>query len=130
MALDQAKDNPVTSQSTGNVREGVALDADNKPVDTSPLKPVSDSDKPKAPGPSKLAPVGVWFDQRVINYIKEELVDVKELAVESYYKFEGICKKCGWHTMQNSKEDAAMLVEQHAQQHVNEIRPLVDAPKA
>lgn len=57
--------------------------------------------------------------------IHEQFVVLKDLRngpVQSFYPYEGICKKCGWHTMQHDAEQAKALVASHAQSHWRDLQ--------
>jgi hypothetical protein len=56
--------------------------------------------------------------KQTLAEILEQFVSVKSLAgTGSLFSHEGICTKCGWHTMQLSAAAALTLVRQHVQQH-------------
>jgi len=53
-----------------------------------------------------------------MQQLLEEFVKVTLLTnSSSHFKYEGICTKCGWHTMQIAERSAYDLVRQHVQSH-------------
>lgn len=56
----------------------------------------------------------------------EQFIEMKELNdPSSHFTVEGICKKCGWHTLQLRAEDAKQLLRQHVQTHWRSVMPQV-----
>lgn len=84
----------------------------------SPATPIS---IPKA----AIAPT-VTPKKSLLQLIEQEFVSVVDLAgTGSNYLFRGVCKKCGWHTHQFSKDAAHDLTLSHAQSHWRDVQRLM-----
>jgi hypothetical protein len=48
-------------------------------------------------------------------------VSIKDLADMSHYTCEGVCLKCGWHTLQLDRNQALELMRLHVQSHWRDV---------
>lgn len=70
--------------------------------------------------PAQPAPVPTLQD------LLNKFIQIKVLSdPSSHFTHEGICTKCGWHTMQLSEKAAQALAQQHVQQHWRDVAPQV-----
>ena len=85
------------------------------------------SDRPVAFNPIVIpdAPEGVV--ETTADKMKRILGQFVRVAeqVGSFYKYRGVCVKCGWQTMQNDAQQAKDLVTEHAQRHWREFAHLL-----
>lgn len=89
----------------------------------SPVTPAMNAKEPSIPPPK--APVAKPGADKaaVITKKLEDYVQINEATDPSVvYQFEGVCKKCGWHTEQLTRNDAVQLVRQHVQGHWHEVQ--------
>jgi hypothetical protein len=57
-----------------------------------------------------------------LQELLEQFVQVKALAdPSSHFSHEGVCTKCGWHSLQMSDKAARQLVQQHVQNHWRDV---------
>ena len=60
-------------------------------------------------------------DQRIMEELELRFMQIKELGAESFFSHEAICKKCGWHTMQNTRDEAYQLITSHLIRHWKDV---------
>jgi hypothetical protein len=68
--------------------------------------------KPAVPAPTIAK--GVSLD-KLETYVS---VGISHPAAQAQYKFKGTCNKCGWQSLQPSRELAVAMVRTHAQKHL------------
>ncbi len=60
--------------------------------------------------------------QPTLASLLEKYVSVTAITnTSSHFRYDGICTKCGWHTMQIDEQAALVLVRQHVQQHWRDV---------
>jgi hypothetical protein len=83
-----------------------------------PQIPPEPKQSPQVNPPSASTPAAKPAPPKTLQQLLEPYISVKSLTdSSSHFTHEGICKKCGWHTMQLSDKAARDLLRQHVQQH-------------
>jgi hypothetical protein len=76
---------------------------------------------PPTPPVAAITPA-VAAKPKTLQDLLSQFVTVKEiLDISSHFTHEGVCTKCGWHTMQLSDKAARQLTQQHVQQHWRDV---------
>lgn len=96
------------AQSTPSLQTAVAVNA---------AKPVATPATPATPAAATKSTAKPSLQDLLEKYVSV----VKITNTSSHFTHEGICKKCGWHTMQLSDEAARTLLRQHVQQHWQDV---------
>lgn len=60
-------------------------------------------------------------EQRIMDKLMERYSNIKELGDTSFFSHEGVCRKCGWHTMQNDLDSVRTAMAYHVQQHWKDV---------
>lgn len=91
-----------------------------KPASVVPSKPPTLTSA--TPEPSITTVVAPPETPKTLQDLLEKFVVIKELTdPSSHFTHEGVCGKCGWHTMQISRDAAMQLLRQHVQTHWKDV---------